>query len=81
MPPSIEAQIKQKRHQLLADGVHDPFELLAAALVRNEELRDQVEMLQAQVSCSRNLAAITNVVPMPAVAARVGAGRRSKAMA
>jgi hypothetical protein len=80
MAPSIEAQVKQTRRELVACGV-DPFELVAQLLVRNEELRDQVEMLQAQVSCSRNLAAITNVVPMPAVAARVGAGRRSKAMA
>jgi hypothetical protein len=80
MAPSIEAQVKQTRRELVACGV-DPFELVAQLLVRNEELRDQVEMLQAQVSCSRNLAAITNVVPMPAVAARVGAGRHSKAMA
>ena len=46
MPPSIEAQIKNKRRQLVADGVHDPFELLAQLLVRNEELKAQVDMLQ-----------------------------------
>jgi hypothetical protein len=46
MAPSIEAQIKQKRRQLVTDGVHDPFELLARALQRNEELQAQVESLQ-----------------------------------
>jgi hypothetical protein len=50
MPPSIEAQIKQQRRQLVADGVHDPFELLAAALVRNEELQAQIDMLQRIVT-------------------------------
>jgi hypothetical protein len=45
MAPSTEAQIKQKRRELVSCGV-DPFELLARALVRNEELQAQVEMLQ-----------------------------------
>jgi hypothetical protein len=46
MAPSIEAQIKQKRRELVACGVHDPFELLAQALQRNQELQAEVEMLQ-----------------------------------
>jgi hypothetical protein len=50
MSPSTEAQIKAKRRQLVADGVHDPFELLAQALQRNEELQDQVLMLQRIVN-------------------------------
>jgi hypothetical protein len=50
MPPSIEAQIKQQRRQLVADGVHDPFELLAHALARNEELQEQVERLERLIS-------------------------------
>jgi len=50
MSPSTEAQIKQRRRQLVADGVHDPFELLAQALQRNEELQAQVEMLQRIVN-------------------------------
>ena len=49
MAPSIEAQIKQTRRELVACGV-DPFLLLAQALQRNEELRDQVEMLQRIVN-------------------------------
>ena len=49
MAPSIEAQIKQKRRELVACGV-DPYELVAQLLVRNEELRDQVEMLQRIVN-------------------------------
>jgi hypothetical protein len=50
MAPSIEAQVKAKRRQLVADGVRDPFELLAQALQRNEELQAQVEMLQRIVN-------------------------------
>jgi hypothetical protein len=50
MSPSIAAQVKAKRRQLVADGVHDPFELLAQALQRNEELQAQVEMLQRIVN-------------------------------
>jgi len=50
MAPSIEAQIKQKRRDLLADGVQDPFELLAAAIIRNQELQQQVDMLQRIVN-------------------------------
>ena len=46
MSPSIAAQVKQTRRQLVADGVHDPFELLAQALQRNEELQEQVEILR-----------------------------------
>jgi hypothetical protein len=34
----------------VTDGVHDPFELLARALQRNEELQAQVESLQRIVS-------------------------------
>jgi hypothetical protein len=49
MAPSIEAQIKQTRRELVACGV-DPFLLLAQALQRNEELQDQVEMLQRIVN-------------------------------
>ena len=49
MAPSIEAQIKNKRRELVACGV-DPFLLLAQALQRNEELQDQVEMLQRIVN-------------------------------
>jgi len=52
MAPSIEAQIKQKRRQLVADGV-DPFLLLAEVLTDNDRLRAQVERLQAVVKgCS-----------------------------
>ena len=50
MACSTEATIKQKRRQLAADGVHDPFVLLAQALQRNEELQAQVEMLQRIVN-------------------------------
>jgi hypothetical protein len=50
MAPSIEAQVKAKRRQLVADGVHDPFELLAQLLLRNQELQEQVEMLQRIVT-------------------------------
>jgi hypothetical protein len=50
MAPSIEAQVKQKRHQLIADGVNDPFVLLAEVLVRNEELQAQVECLRRIVN-------------------------------
>jgi hypothetical protein len=55
MAPSIEAQIKQRRRQLVTDGVHDPFELLARALQRNEELQAQVEALQRIVKARRGL--------------------------
>jgi hypothetical protein len=50
MLSSTAANIKQKRRQLVTDGVHDPFELLAQALVRNEELAEQVAMLQRIVN-------------------------------
>jgi hypothetical protein len=50
MAPSTEAQVKAKRRQLVTDGVHDPFELLAQALQRNEELQAQVYMLQRIVN-------------------------------
>ncbi|MEY3913312.1 MAG: hypothetical protein RL509_1356 [Pseudomonadota bacterium] len=49
MSSSTKAQIKQKRRELVACGV-DPFLLLAQALQRNEELRDEVEMLQRIVN-------------------------------
>jgi hypothetical protein len=50
MAPSTEAQIKARRRQLVTDGVYDPFELLAQALQRNEELQQQVELLQRIVN-------------------------------
>jgi hypothetical protein len=46
MSSSTKAQVQAKRRQLCADGVSDPFELLARALQRNEELQAQVESLQ-----------------------------------
>jgi hypothetical protein len=49
MPSSTKAQIQEKRRDLVACGV-DPYELVAQLLVRNEELRDQVEMLQRIVN-------------------------------
>jgi hypothetical protein len=49
MAPSIEAQIKNKRRELVACGV-DPFLLLAQALQRNEELQEQCAMLQRIVN-------------------------------
>jgi hypothetical protein len=50
MPSSTKAQIQETRRELVADGVHDPFELLAQALQRNQELQEQVEMLQRIVT-------------------------------
>ena len=49
MAPSSEAQIKNKRRELVACGV-DPFLLLAQALQRNEELQEQCAMLQRIVN-------------------------------
>jgi hypothetical protein len=43
-------EVQQKRRQLCADGVNDPFELLAQLLVRNQELQEQVAMLQRIVN-------------------------------
>jgi hypothetical protein len=48
MTSSTKAQ--EKRHQLIADGVNDPFVLLAEVLVRNEELQTQVECLRRIVN-------------------------------
>jgi hypothetical protein len=50
MSSSTKAQVQQKRRQLCADGVHDPFELLAQLLLRNQELQEQVERLQRIVN-------------------------------
>ncbi|MEY3767692.1 MAG: hypothetical protein RLZZ11_762 [Cyanobacteriota bacterium] len=49
MAPSIEAQVKQTRRDLVACGV-DPYELVAQLLVRNEELHEQVQLLQRIVN-------------------------------
>lgn len=42
-------QIKKMRRELCECGVNDPLELLAAALVRNEELQAQVDALQSLI--------------------------------
>jgi hypothetical protein len=70
MAPSTEAAVKQKRRQLVADGVHDPFELLAAALIRNEELAAQVAMLQCIVNRGQcHAGAVTTPRPCPPISA------------
>ena len=48
MAPSTEAQIKQRRRQLVADGVHDPFELLGQAQKNKKKIKKQVEINKKQ---------------------------------
>ena len=50
MPTTIAThKIKKIRRELCECGVNDPLELLAAALVRNEELQAQVDALQSLI--------------------------------